>query len=212
MKKCEIIGRKETVKLVKFDGFFGWRNTNPSLCLIKIDHSYHTLCIEYLSTDPDIDALISFIRNDKDMRKEVKWAIEEYTRKDFIKVEYHEGLSGAIEASLKHTRRPGWSAPYKKIWNEGGSIHISCYEKISYIKMSKCNNNTPYNKIFIPDLLELIDTIYEEKGKPIDLSQKGGKKLYKYCELHGMRKETNFKVPKYAKAPKEQWTYQWELI
>ena len=74
--------REEVIKKIKLDSENYWCDNNGSYYAVRINHSNHTIEFEDLGgASPDWNAFKNFCLSDKDMVKELKWALTEYKRK-----------------------------------------------------------------------------------------------------------------------------------
>ena len=85
--------RKTVIKKIRFD--YG------SYFMVKIDHEYHTIEFESLGgASPNWDSFKNFCLSDRDIVKELKWALTGYRRKYPIYIGEREGMSGCYDITL----------------------------------------------------------------------------------------------------------------
>lgn len=162
--------REEVVKKIKFDSGEFWCDNKGSYYVVKINHWYHTIEFESLGgASPDWNAFKNFCLSDKDMVKEVKWALKEYRRKYPIFIKDREGMSGCYDISLYVSKAyHEWAEEIgaKKVLN----LHISCADKL--------NEGIP--DMFVGDLLEIL---YYMNNNIICNLGKEKRHCYKYVRL-----------------------------
>ena len=164
-KKGVVTMRGIVIKKIQFDNNHGTK----SYYLVMIDHFNHKIEFEDLGgAAPSWDAVHNFFLVDKDMQKEIHWALTKYKRKFPISFEEREGMSGCRDISLcVHIKAThNWAEKYVP-YEEVLRLHISCAGKL--------NEGIP--DMFAGDLLELL--VYTTTGD--DLWKKT-KKLYKYLK------------------------------
>ena len=162
--------REEVIKKIKLDSENYWCDNNGSYYAVRINHSNHTIEFEDLGgASPDWNAFKNFCLSDKDMVKELKWALTEYTRKYPVFIKERNGMSGCYDITLyisKATHEWAEELAGKKVLN----VHISCADKL--------NEGIP--DMFAGDLLEIL---YFMKNDIICNIGKEKRQYYKYMKL-----------------------------
>lgn len=164
--------REEVIKKIKFDSSEYWINNGNSYYAVKINHINHTIEFEFLGGGaPDWIAFYNFCVIDRDVVKELKWALTEYKRKYPVFIKDREGMSGCKDITLYISKaRHEWAETMniKKVLH----LHISC--------ASKLNEGIP--DMFSGDLLEIL---YHIDNNIIKYLGKGKRIFYKYVRKNG---------------------------
>lgn len=156
---CET--RNEVIKLVKIDaGQQSWNGNNGCKIMVKVDHNRHTVDFCQVSESlPDFDNWMSFVLSDKDIQKELLWAMTQYKRVNPIFWDNYLGMSGCRDICLKYAQIPvekAWACGYKKTHKVAFKLHITCFGKMEDIPC-----------FFSGDLAELVEAYLE--NEPTDL-------------------------------------------
>lgn len=174
--------KREVIKKIKFDSGESWNGEElkiKSTWLVRIDHMNHVIEFEPLNrTAPLADSVFNFLLTDKDIRKELKWARDEYTRTYPFFFKERNGMSGCYDLTMLYAR-------VKHSWAMGAVKH-ECCTSIHISSNEKMNEGIP--DMFSGDLYEVLKYLYGNGDVDYDLlfkkSKQYAKKQYAYCKYH----------------------------
>ena len=183
--------RKMVIKKVRFDSYAIWNDNRGSYYLVMVDHENHQIEFESLGgSAPNVDAFYNFCMSDKDIRKELLWAMTEYKRTYPFYFTYRAGSSGCEDVSMfvskgKHRWSCSTGRNSEKIFN----LHIS--------SCSKLNEGIP--DFFSGDLCELLRWMYDSEDDLDETSfefyREVKNKKIKRCEYKYMKYKHHFIHP-----------------
>lgn len=159
--------REKVIKKIKMQSKGFWSEDSWAICLVMVDHVQHKIEFEQLNhRAPDLSAWLNFVLFDRDVRGELRWALNEFERKHPISFSVHDGMSGARDITFfVHDREHAWVQFHgRKIFN----FHVSCEEKL--------NEGIP--DMFSGDLLDLLLNFWdEEERKELELNKLRSKNI-----------------------------------
>lgn len=157
--------RKDVIKLVEFNRnskFFGrYAGENlstPAKYLFRINHENHMVYMNVVngSSSPTIWNVIQFLFLDRDVQKELIWAMAKFERKNTLCYSIRRGVSGCKDLDVFYSRGycgDGWIFNHYKNRKTVLSLHLSCFNKINE------QNNL---EIFSGDLLDILNIFIEK--------------------------------------------------
>lgn len=128
------------LKPFEIDGSSTWVDAKRrTLCVLRIFPDEMSLEVKVLKgCDPNVDDVMNFILDDKDVRLMIRW-YQQRTRKDPFAIRIGSGMSGRRDIFINFYDEYGLQIKGKRL------LHISCYDKIYEVK-----------KIWIGDFVEMI--------------------------------------------------------
>ncbi len=148
-------------KVVEFDHIIKHRRNgtienNPIRMVIEVDHQDHRIRMTPVDDDelPNMKEIINFLLNDKDVQKEISWAIHEYERNGYISISNE--LSGRFPAAQYELwwQRGFHQYQHGEMWNYASRIITDSRGRITMTSSVFGENG-----IFSGDLVDLLRNI-----------------------------------------------------
>ena len=153
--------RENVEKVIEFDSYYigrrsGIKRNNPVRMVIEVDHQDHRIRMTPVDDDelPDMKEVINFLLNDKDVQKEVSWAVHGYDRNGYISIS--NSLPGCFPAAQFELWWQRGFHQYKhgELWNYGSQFVIGSNGRIAMGSSIFTENG-----IFAGDLPDLLQNI-----------------------------------------------------